>query len=205
MAKQPKRVLDLFCGAGGITKGLQRAGFHVTGVDNKLQPRYCGDRFILGDAMTVSLDGYDAFFASPVCKRYSQCTPPQHRAKWPDLIGPVRDRLLTTRKPFVIENVPSAKRRLINPILLCGSMFGLLVRRHRFFEVHGFSVPQMECDHIKSPVLITGTHRRTYEPRYEYTAQQCREASELFWMTRKEMDEAIPPAYSEFIGWCLNG
>ena len=49
-------------------------------------------------------------------------------------------------------------------------------------------------------MLITGTHRRTYEPRYEYTAQECRDASGLHWMTRREMDEAIPPAYSEFIG-----
>ncbi len=202
------RALDLFCGAGGATKGLQRAGFHVTGVDIKPQPHYCGDHFIQGDAVELAgiLDDYAFIWASPPCQHYSQCTPKAYRGNHPDMIGHVRDMLRSASNrnprgvPYCIENVPSAAKHLQQPLMLCGSMFGLKIQRHRFFEVDGFFAFTPQCRHTEPPVLITGTHRRTYEPRYEYTAQQCRDASGLHWMTRREMDEAIPPAYSEFIG-----
>jgi len=83
--------------------------------------------------------------------------------------------------------------------MLCGSMFGLRIRRHRFFELGRFASLVPSCKHDFKPVLITGTHRRTYEPRYEYSAQDCRDAADLQWMRRTDMDKAIPPAYSEFI------
>lgn len=186
--------------------GLHRAwpDAEIVGVDIKPQLRY-PFIFIQGDAMTFDLDGWHFIWASPVCKRYSQCTPPQYRKNHPDQIGPIRSRLKQSGIPYVIENVPSARRRLLNPIKLCGSMFGLGVKRHRFFE-SSFDIKPLACGNHYRPVLITGTHRRTYEPRFEYNVQQCRDASGISWMTRKELDEAIPPAYSEYIGLqYLNG
>jgi len=197
------RVLDLFCGAGGAAMGLHQAwpDAEIVGVDIKPQPHY-PFTFVQRDwsehLMLYTLD-FDFVWASPPCEHYSQCTPKKFRENHADLIGPVRLALQTWKRPFVIENVPCAKKHLREPIMLCGSMFGLGIRRHRFFEINGFDVMTPTCQHKKSPVLITGTHRRTYEPRYEYSAQQCRDASGLTWMTRTEMDKAIPPAYSRYI------
>lgn len=134
------RLLDLFCGAGGCAKGYQRAGFHVTGVDIKPQPRYCGDEFHQADALEyLAAHGreFDAIHASPPCQRYTMA---QNAAKnadaHPDLVDPVRDLLLSTRKPWIIENVVGAP--LKNPAVLCGLSFGLKVRRHRLFETSFF-------------------------------------------------------------------
>lgn len=130
-----KKALDLFCGAGGATKGLQRAGFHVTGVDISPQPRYCGDIFSQADAMEFPLGGYDFIWASPPCQRYTAGA-----KKWgtqdghPDLIAPIRSRLLANGVPFVIENVETARPWLVDPVMLCGTQFGLGVFRHRLFE-----------------------------------------------------------------------
>lgn len=201
--RSPKqyRALDLFCCAGGATKGLQRVGFHVTGVDITAQPRYCGDEFHKADALEFPLEGFDFIWASPPCQFGSQLTPLIHRAKHPNLIEPIRDRLILSGIPFCIENVPSNARLLRSPLMLCGSQFGLKVRRHRFFEL-SFPIGEMlqSCDHSVPPVLISGTHRRTYEPRYEYSVQECRDAADLQWMRRIDLDQAIPPAYSEYIG-----
>ena len=221
------RALDLFCCAGGATKGLQRAGFHVTGVDIKPQSRYCGDEFHQADALTFPFSGasefsggttdytrevcmscglhrnrhFDFIWASPPCEFGSQLTPKAYRGNHENLIEPTRERLVRAGVPFCIENVPSNAGLLVNPFMLCGSQFGLKVRRHRFFELN-FPLSELfpPCDHSGRPVLISGTHRRTDEPRYEYTAQQCRDAAGLDWMRRIDMDKAIPPAYSEFIG-----
>jgi DNA (cytosine-5)-methyltransferase 1 len=192
------RALDLFCGAGGVSMGLYRAGFDVVGIDINPQPRYPFD-FIQGDAMQppVNLADFDFIWASPPCQHYSQMTPKAHRDKHPDLIDATRRML--DGFVYCIENVPSAKRKLRSPAMLCGSMFGLRVQRHRFFETN-FYLMTPQCRHTEAPVLITGTHRRTYEPRYEYSVAECREAADIPWMTRKELDQAIPPAYSEFIG-----
>ena len=196
------KALDLFCCAGGAARGLQMAGFEVYGVDIKPQPRYAGDYFVQGDALNPPFDlgVFDFIWASPPCQHYSQSTPKAHRNKHPDLIAPVRAMLTATGKPYCIENVPSAKSHLKSPIMLCGSMFDLKIQRHRFFECFGFFMLTKSCNHDFKPVLITGTHRRTYEPRYEYSVAECRQASGIEWMTRKELDQAIPPAYSEYIG-----
>lgn len=183
--------------------GYSRAGFDVVGVDIKPQPHY-PFAFVLGDAMDY-LDAYgedfDAIHASPPCETWSQLTPKAFRYRHRALIAPTRSLLVSLGRPYVIENVPSAKRQLIEPFMLCGSMFGLGIQRHRFFEVNWrLSALVQSCDHLKAPVLISGTHRRTWEPRYEYSADACRQASGIDWMTRVELDKAIPPAYTEYIG-----
>lgn len=179
--------------------GYHRAGFEVVGVDIKPQKNFPFE-FHQADAMTYPLEGFDVIHASPPCQRYSQCTPPQNRENHPDLINAIRERLLMNNRPFVIENVPGARSLLISPIMLCGTMFGLKIFRHRYFECsQAVKCLTYSCNHHKLPVLITGTTRRK-TGRFEYSAQECRDASGLDWMTRKEMDQAIPPAYTEFIG-----
>ena len=203
------RLLDLFSGAGGAAKGYQRAGFYVVGVDIKPQPHYCGDEFYQADALTFPLDSYDAYHASPPCQGYSRL---QIAGKtYPKLIEPTRQSLTQTGLSFVIENVVGAP--LIEPVILCGSMFGLGVWRHRLFETHGFQVVQPQCSHTEHPypLDVTGTggpclsrttpgggiHRK---PR---NMAQASEAMGIDWMTRKELTQAIPPAYTEFIGGYL--
>lgn len=199
------KCLDLFCGAGGCSVGYHHAGFEVVGVDIKPQPRY-PFRFIQADALEyVATHGheYDLIHASPPCQRYSEMTPPAYRSNHPDLIAVTRDALMAIGRPFVIENVEGAARLLINPVKLCGSMFGLGVWRHRYFEIWPeIFIMTPPCNHAERPVLITGTTRRAPQNggRFEYSAAECRDASGLSWMTRTEMDEAIPPAYTEFIG-----
>ena len=197
------KLLDLFCGAGGAAMGYYRAGFKdITGIDNQPMPRYPFN-FIQADALEYLEERgheYDVIHASPPCQRYSIITPIAHKGKHPDLIEPIRTLLIKTGKPYVIENVPGARHLLINPIKLCGTMFRLNLWRHRFFEVNPWkSQLIMCCNHSSLPVLITGTCRKP-QGRFENTAQECREASGLYWMTRKEMDEAIPPAYTEWLG-----
>jgi len=126
-----------------------------------------------------------------------------YRGNHPDLIMPTRKALIATGRPFVLENVENARSLLINPIKLCGSMFGLDVWRHRYFEINPDAmILTKSCNHSALPVLISGTTRRSEAQggRFEFTAQQCRDAADLQWMTRAEMDEAIPPAYTKFIG-----
>lgn len=203
------RLLDLFCCQGGAARGYQLAGFHVTGVDIEPQPRYIGDAFVQGDALEyVAAHGheFDAIHASPPCQRYSVQTPMAYRGNHPDLIAPTRELLRASGKPYVIENVENARALLINPLKLCGSMFGLPVWRHRYFEIYPDTLLLTPaCNHSNEPVLITGTTRRKPERggRFDYTAQQCRDAAGCDWMTRKGLDEAIPPAFTEFIGGFL--
>lgn len=134
------KAVDLFCGAGGATKGIQRAGFIVHGVDIKPQPRYCGESFSQIDALDADLREASFVWASPPCQRYSAGA-----RKWgttemhPDLIEPIRIKLLASGKPFVIENIETARDKLIDPILLCGTQFGLGVFRHRLFEIRKFN------------------------------------------------------------------
>lgn len=196
------RLLDLCCGAGGAAAGYQMAGFYVVGVDHKPQPRYCGDEFYQSDAMEYPLGGFDVVHCSPPCQAYSRCTPTSHRDNHPRLISQIRKRLRDTGRPYVIENVADARDRLICPIMLCGSMFGLPIRRHRYFEIFplGFFLTP-PCSHGPETVYITGTPRpKDGSPRRDPSAQKKRAAMATPWMTIKEMDEAIPPAYTDFIG-----
>lgn len=193
-------MLDLFCGAGGAAKGYQRAGFYVVGIDNKPQPHYCGDEFYQADALTFALEGYDAYHASPPCQAYTRLTPPEYRQNHADLIEPVQLMLRATGKPYVLENVPDALFLLENPLLLCGTMFGLPTHRHRLFEIGPPFYPLLpKCARIREPIVVSGVTRRK-SGRLEYPVAAVRVAMGIPWMTRKELDDAIPPAYTEYIG-----
>lgn len=194
-------LLDLFCGAGGAGMGYWQAGFNVLGVDIAPQPHY-PFWFVQADALDFARRYgavFDAIHASPPCQHWNTLNT-TYRADHPALIAPTRQALRTLRKPFVIENIPAARRELVNPIKLCGSGFGLNVWRHRYFELNGFDILLVPpCQHTGVPTLISGVTRRGND-RVEHSADQCRSASGLYWMTRAEMDEAIPPAYTHFVG-----
>ncbi len=201
------RLLDLFCGAGGAAVGYHRAGFEVVGVDLYPQPHYPFE-FHLADAMTYPLDGFDVIHASPPCQRFSDLARRNGNADdWPDLIEPTRDRI--SRCTYVIENVEGAP--LIRPIVLCGTMFPeLRVIRHRLFESNvDLTVPS----HGKHPLVFTHDKRKAHYGRLDQdasfvqvtgggnsTVANARAAMGIDWMTKNELNEAIPPAYAEWIG-----
>lgn len=212
------RLLDLFSCAGGAGRGYQMAGFHVTGVDIKPQPRYAGDEFVQGDALEyLAAHGhdFDAIHASPPCQGYSAMrhAPGTHGA--PLLISQTRAALRATNRPWVIENVEGARSEMRDPITLCGSMFdlgaqGCRLQRHRLFETSA-SFLQPPCWHEDGPVIgIYGGHARRRAAAHGGRGtrdvwsgghrQAASEAMGIDWMTLEEMSEAIPPAYTEFIG-----
>jgi len=198
------RLLDLFCGAGGAAMGYHRAGFdEIVGVDIKPMPRY-PFTFVQADAMTFPLDGFDVIHASPTCQSHSRTRcilrgkglKPRGRF---DHIEQIRARLRGRR--YVIENVPGAP--LINPVRLTGPMFGLRVIRCRLFES---SVLLLTPD---VPAAKGGTNSHRGYSRgaafvtvggHNYNPSEGRAAMGIDWMTRDELNEAIPPAYTEFIG-----
>lgn len=203
------RLLDLYCGAGGATKGYQRAGFQVTGVDIAPQPNYCGDAFIQADALEVSLEGFDVIHASPPCQRYSRLGSRYDREAHPDLVGPTRERLVGLEVPFIIENVEDAPLR--SPVRLCGSSFGLGVRRHRLFETN-FPLLVPPCNHhAGEPRFDIYNHGQWSKSRVAYVfgqgggkaKDQWADAMGIDWMSLEEIVEAIPPAFTEFIGRAL--
>jgi DNA (cytosine-5)-methyltransferase 1 len=187
------KLLDLFCGAGGAAMGYHRAGFDVIGVDIKPQPNY----------------SFDAIHASPPCQNYS-VTKALHTNEHAELIEPVRRLLARIGRPYVIENVEGARSSMINPVRLCGSSFGLDVRRHRLFETSwpvGLVPP---CAHYlqPEPIDITGTGGpAAREPgqnggihRKPRNLAHARDAIGIDWMSRRELSQAIPPTYTQFIG-----
>lgn len=193
------RALDLFCKAGGATRGLQQAGYHVTGVDIEPQPHYCGDAFVCGDALDINLAGYDLVWASPPCQEYTKARKIRNRAH-PDLIGAVRARLRSAGSAYIIENVPGAP--LIDPVLLVGSMFGLRTMRPRIFEC-SFGVPFMLAPTPNARTAKMG--RPVRDGEYMHVVGHFSDvaaasaAMGIDWMTRDELREAIPPAYSRFL------
>lgn len=206
-------LLDLFCGAGGATKGYQQAGFRVTGVDINPQPNYCGNAFVQADALEyVAKYGkrYHAIHASPPCQDYSVMRNATGVGA-PRLINATRDLLVQTGRPYVIENVEPARPELREPWMLCGTMFGLRVRRHRLFEIQPpllLLVPPCSCKNgVRDGRLIgqmlSGKVAPGRTPRHGYTESQRREAIGVPWMTTMEARQAIPPAYTEFIGQAL--
>lgn len=219
-------LLDLFCGAGGAAMGYYRAGFDVVGIDISPQPRYPFE-FQQADALVTLRDMAlrkgvigpyrpDAIHASPPCQAYSvtRSLPGGAPEKYPMLIEPVREALQATGLPYVIENVQGARAALHEPVMLCGSSFGIGVRRHRLFEV-SFPVEPLACAHHlqPEPVDVTGTggpsqrrpgqRRGMYVHRKPRNIAHAREVMGIEWMTRKELSQAIPPAYTEYIGFYL--
>lgn len=184
-------LLDLFCGAGGAAYGYMLAGFHVTGVDITPQPRYRGDVFVRGDALEyIAAHGheYDVIHASPPCQRYANVTrwrgkPSEH----PDVLPATHALLERSSRLWVIENVPGAPMRC--DVQLCGSQFGLQVQRHRWFmlalPVWDFLPP---CRH-RGLLPFMHKHERAYAD-----AMGCE------WMNKTEARQAIPPAYTAWIG-----
>lgn len=186
--------------------GLHRAGFEVTGVDIRRQPRY-PYRFWEGDALLLGpnhLAPFDFIWASPPCQAFTAYKRrPNHVAKRDNLIPAVREMLAASGKPYVIENVPGAP--LKPAIILCGSMFGLDVRRHRLFET-SFPILQPKCQHkSQTPRFPQATNRKNRRRTVEVGVWRIpletqRKAMGIDWMELEELSEAIPPAYSEFIG-----
>ena len=161
------RALDLFCKAGGATRGLQQAGFAVTGVDLRPQPNSCADVFIQADALeylrTADLSGFDLIHASPPCQAHTVLKHAPGTKAHLDLIAPTRALLVKSGKPYCIENVVGAPLR--NPVILCGTMFGLRapsgeLRRHRLFETSFPLTPPCACRHVGSTIGVYGAHVR---------------------------------------------
>lgn len=197
------RLLDLFCGAGGATVGYQRAGFEVWGVDILPQPNYPGSDFICGDAIEwgrLLAGSFDVVHASPPCQDFTTLRALQRGRRYPRLIDDVREMLVGVGVPYIIENVVGSQ--LCNPILLCGSSFGLGVRRHRLFEMSHMPVSWPQCEHDQQlePIDVTGVGGPGGRHRKPKNLAHAREAMGIDWMTRKELSQAIPPAYTEWIG-----
>ncbi|MER6146196.1 DNA cytosine methyltransferase [Streptomyces sparsogenes] len=181
-------VLDLCCGAGGLSMGYYLAGFEVTGVDIHPQPNY-PFTFHQADALTFPLDGFDLVHASWPCQYFARVTRWRGtQAAHEDLITPGRARLEGSGLPWVMENVPEAPLR--RDYLLCGTQFGLNVRRHRVFETSwgggGDLVPP--CWHRKDLLAFTHKAERAYA-----------DAMGCTWMTNREARQAVPPAYTHWI------
>mgnify|MGYP001566115125 CR=1 FL=1 len=209
------RLLDLFCGAGGAAAGYHRAGFdEIVGVDIKPQPRY-PFTFVQADALEYLKEHgreFDAIHASPPCQAYSVAGNVHRNAGviYPDLVAATRETLRATGRPFVIENVVGAPLST-HVLKLCGISFGLRVFRHRLFEC-SFAALQMDHPSHDGKKIGEGyfsiaggagrwkswgtVHRNVSKG----TAAEWRAAMGIGHMTRKEMTQAIPPAYTEFIG-----
>lgn len=212
---RPLRLLDLYCGAGGAALGYAHAGFdYIVGVDNQPQPNYRFP-FIQADALdilreTSFLQRFDLVHASPPCQIHSTLKATQdddYHDRHEDLVAITRGLLQDADVPYVIENVPGAP--LNNPITLCGSMFdlrydGYELRRHRLFELSWDYPFWPPCQH-RDPVLgVYGDLSKNPRPSNRGVKAGIEQAEALMginWMTPKELVQAIPPAYTEDIGW----
>lgn len=211
-------ILDLYCGAGGMGQGLRQAGFEIIGVDIEHQARYPGDfieadaldflRDLLADEGPWSVSHFAAVHASPPCQASTRLRTRWPGRSWPELIAPTRELMIEVGLPYVIENVEGAK--LLDPVILCGSMFGLAVRRHRLFET-SFALQAPRCRHAEQGRVVgvyghTGSGadrgRAKGEGRRNDVAE-WRDAMGIDWMTRDELAQAIPPAYGEHVGHAL--
>lgn len=208
-------LLDLFCGAGGAAMGYARAGFDVIGVDIAPQPHY-PFRFLQGEALEVarrilvnSPVPVAAIHASPPCQRHNKLAKGTKNsyANHPELIAPTRGLLAASGVPYVIENVVGAP--LDGPVELCGEMFGLGVIRHRLFETNWALSPPAHVPHRGR--CKRREHGQRYDGPYfgvyghgggkDGSVADWQAAMGVDWMpVRRELTEAIPPAYTAYIG-----
>lgn len=211
------RLLDLFCGAGGAAMGYHRAGFDVVGVDINPQPRYPFD-FIQADAMQALssptlLTGFDVVHASPPCKSENPLRH-LHDVEHPDLLTPTLQRLADVSVPWVIENVGGTEK-LPGSTVLCGASFGLQatcrdgivrpLRRHRRFASNRFLMSTPCACSGREVVGVyghggSGTAKPHERRGYQAIHAEGRKAMGIDWMTQDELAQAIPPAYTQFIG-----
>jgi len=200
------RVLDLYCGAGGASYGIYLACIkhgvrcEIVGVDFMPQPSY-PFKFLQADVLHLPikfLKDFDFIWASPPCQAYSWAAKRWHK-KYPDLIGETRKMLLDSNVPFVIENVVGSPLR--KDLVLCGRMFKLKVIRHRIFEVEGFCV--LQPFHPRCRGLIKKGLAYTVAGSGG-NSKSCKlsvwkRAMGIDWMNKKELTQAVPPAYSMYI------
>jgi DNA (cytosine-5)-methyltransferase 1 len=203
-------IIDLFCKAGGSATGLHRAfpSARIIGVDKDFQKNYPFE-FIQADAMTYPLNEADLVWASVPCQKYSRLTV-IHKKTYPDLLTPTRKRLRESGKYYIIENVPGAP--LENPVVLCGTMFGLRVLRHRLFETYPrIDFPPFTCNHWGKTYVRSNKRKAVVAQRFslapfltvtghDFIVADAKIAMGIDWMTAAELAEAIPPAYSQWIG-----
>lgn len=197
------RLLDLFSGVGGAAKGYRDAGFkNIIGIDIEEQPNYPYS-FIKEDAIKFLRKygkQFDLIHASPPCQKFSQCWKIR-KNKHPDFISIIRRELKKNGKPYVIENVVGSP--LINPIMLCGSMFRLKTYRHRIFECSFPVKNRYHPKHLKTSVKMG---RSIKDGDYIHIVgnfsgiSYARKVMGINWATRDELRESIPPVYTEFIG-----
>ena len=191
------RLLDLFCGAGGAAMGYHRAGFDVVGVDIKPQPHF-PFAFVQADALAPPFDlsDFDVIHASPPCQAFTTLKSLTGK-DYPDLIAETRKCL--SGSLHVIENVAGAP--LYFPVRVCGSSLGLGVRRHRYFESNAI-LWATDCDHPHQPrpIDVTGLGGPGGRHRKPQNVEHARKVMGIDWMSRAELSQAIPPAYTEFIG-----
>lgn len=206
-------LLDAFCKAGGAGMGYHLAGFEVVGVDIEPQPHYPFE-FIQSEALEfIARHGaeFDVIHTSPPCQKYARTKNLKtSRKDHPDLVEPTRRALLATGKPYIIENVVNAP--LINPLMLCGTMFGLGVIRHRLFETspviwwpprpcqHEGKVVPMWWKSRQRALLAGGNYRYIHVVGSSFLMPEARMAMGIDWMTRNEISQAIPPAYTRWLG-----
>ncbi len=209
------RLLDLFCGAGGASVGYHRAGFDVVGVDIAPQPHYPFE-FHQGDALTYVADHwqeFDAIVGSPPCQASAMLTKGTNKGRlYVNLIPATRELFSQLPVPTVIENVQGSDLR--RDITLCGEMFGLAVIRHRYFELDGWSAPQPSHQPHRGRVAgyrhgewFDGPYFAVYgEGGGKGSVTQWQQAMGIDWTDdRTSIAEAIPPAYTEYIGGHLLG
>ncbi|RVX45450.1 site-specific DNA-cytosine methylase [Nonomuraea polychroma] len=210
-------LLDLYCCAGGATRGYQEAGFEVTGVDIAPQPDYVGDAFHQADAITFVLDNleeirsrFDFVHASPPCQGEGAPAKGTNKTRGkthPHLIAPTRAALERLGLPYVIENVAGANLR--KDLMLCGEMFGIGVLMHRYFEFGGIAIPRPV--HPRHRGRVRGwRHGRYFDGPYvaaygegggKATVSEMQDAKAIDWTTdHLALREAIPPAYTRHIG-----
>jgi DNA (cytosine-5)-methyltransferase 1 len=199
-------LLDLFCGAGGAAVGYYRAGFEVVGVDINPQSNYPFD-FHQADALEFLAEHqgqFDACHASPPCQRYTPLAALHRHKQYPDLVAPTRLLLDAAGLPYVIENVMAAPLIKERSIVLCGSMFALRTYRHRRFESRQLLLAPTHPRHT----VLTATKQRKARWAEGWNVSITGdvgtylgpEAMGIDWMTGNELCEAIPPAYTEFVG-----